>query len=190
MCSKSKTLSIEILILLVLGLLIGGCAPEDMSIPTTSLGGQFEEIVMDTHAGMAGTDTHLTISADGSIVHIKIVGLRHFGRGGEATKTTRTGRLQEGELDYLLKLFKKVKFNAEGKYDASSDELDEVVHSELTLKYDGKYTTIIAYYDPIILDDRELKYVPKEVRGIYRELRYIIENRTTEVSQEKIPIEK
>lgn len=62
---------------------------------------QEQVIRMESAGTLAGVETNLTISADGSVMYVEMTGLRAIALGGEYTKITREGHLAEGEVDYL-----------------------------------------------------------------------------------------
>lgn len=145
-------------------------------------------IEMHTKTTMAGVARHLTISTDGSIVYIMEEGPRIMLPGSERIRTTRTGQLQEDELDRLLGLFDEVPFDAEGKCNARTETIDTDALSELSVHYQRTTRTIVANYQPLFHDVTVLSDIPESVRKLYQEFRYIVENRTTQVAREKIPV--
>jgi len=145
-------------------------------------------IEMHTKTTLAGVARYLTISADGSIVYIEEEGLRHPIPERPPIRTTRAGQLHEGELDRLLDLFDECPFDAEGKCDALTEIIDTDAHSELSLNRQGMTRTIVANYQPLFHDITALSDVPESVKRLYQELLYIVENRTTQVACEKIPV--
>jgi len=148
-------------------------------------------IEMHTKTTMAGVARHLTISVDGSIVFIEERGLRHPTKENPPTRTTRTGQLTEAELSNLLKLVDACLFDREGKRDARTEIIDTDAISELTVHYQKRTRIITANYQPLYHlshpEIPELSDVHETVRKLYRELRYIIDSRTTQTAEEPIP---
>jgi len=147
-------------------------------------------IEMHTKTTMAGVARHLTISVDGSIVFIEERGLRHPTKENPPTRTTRTGQLTEAELSNLLKLVDACLFDREGKRDARTEIIDTDAISELTVHYQKRTRIITANYQPLYHlshpEIPELSDVHETVRKLYRELRYIIDSRTTQTAEEEI----
>jgi len=143
-------------------------------------------IEMHTKTTMAGVARHLTVSVDGSIVFIEERGLRHPTKENPATRTTKTGQLTEAELSNLLAMVDACLFNGEGKYDARTEIIDTDAISELTVHYQKRTRIITANYQPLHPEIPELSDVPETVRKLYRELRYIIDSRTTQTAEEEI----
>ncbi len=147
-------------------------------------------IEMHTKTTMAGVARHLTISADGSIVFIEERMLRHPTKENPATRTTRTGQLTEAELSNLLAMVDACLFDVEGKSNARTEIIDTDAISELTVHYQKRTRMITADYQPLfhLFNPKipELSDVPDTVRKLYRELRYIIDSRTTQTAEEEI----
>ena len=160
--------------------------------PASPTKGAFIE--MHTKTTMAGVARHLTISDDGSIVYIEEKGLRMPTQKNPPTRTTRTGQLEEAELDRLLEMVDACSFDAEGECNARTEIIDTDAVSVLTVYYQGKTRTLTSNYQPLFhlfhTEIPELSDVPEPVMKLYRELRYIIDNKTVQVSREKIPLER
>jgi hypothetical protein len=77
-------------------------------------------------------------------------------------------------------------FDADGKCDARTEIIDTDAVSVLTVHYEGKTRTITADYQPLSHDVTELSDVPEPVRKVYQQLRYIVDNKTTQAAQEKL----
>lgn len=177
--------------LLVLFLLLvpGACASPVQAPAPVTVGTLIE---MYTKTTMAGVASNLTISADGSVVYVEEQGLRHPTQDNPPTRITRTGQLAEAELNNLLKMIDACPFDAEGNCDASTEIIDTDAVSVLTVYYQGQTRTITADYQPLYHLSHpkipELLDVPEPARKLYRELRYIIDNRTTQTAEEKMPV--
>ncbi|MBA7657154.1 hypothetical protein ES703_65085 [subsurface metagenome] len=147
-------------------------------------------IEMHTKTTMAGVARHLTISVDGSIVFIEERGLRHPTKENPPTRTTRTGQLTEAELSNLLAMVDACLFDREGKRNARTEIIDTDAISELTVHYQKRTRIITANYQPLYHlshpEIPELSDVHETVRKLYRELRYIIDSRTTQTAEEEI----
>ena len=143
-------------------------------------------IEMHTKTTMAGVARHLTISVDGSIVFIEERMLRHPTKENPATRTTRTGQLTDAELSNLLAMVDACLFDVEGKSNARTEIIDTDAISELTVHYQKRTRIITANYQPLHPGIPELSDVPETVRKLYRELRYIIDSRTTQTAEEEI----
>jgi len=141
-------------------------------------------IEMHTKTTMAGVARHLTISVDGSIVFIEEEGPRIVLPGSWRSRTTKTGQLTEAELSNLLAMVDACPFNGEGKYDARTEIIDTDAISELTVHYQKRTRIITANYQPLHPEIPKLSDVPETVRKLYRELRYIIDSRTTQTADE------
>ncbi len=197
-----KLLIITVLMLLVITL-YPGCqsSPENSTGPSPSnqpatpvpvTEGTLME--MHTKTTMAGMARHLTISADGSIVYIDERGLRHPTQENPPTRTTRAGQLTEAELSNLLEIVDACPFDAEDKCDARTEIIDTDAVSVLTVYYQERTRIITADYQPLFHlfhpEVSELSDVPESARKLYHELRYIIDNLTTQIAEEKIPVKR
>ncbi|MFC1968817.1 hypothetical protein ACFLVX_05495 [Chloroflexota bacterium] len=148
-------------------------------------------IEMHTETTMAGVARHLTVSADGSIVYIEEKGLRMPTEGNPPTRNTRTGQLTQAELNNLIKVVNACPFDAENKCNAHTEIIDTDAISVLTVYYGGKTRTITADYQPLFHlfhQIPELSDVPEPARKLYHELRYIVDNKTTQVPREEVPL--
>jgi hypothetical protein len=107
-------------------------------------------------------------------------------------RTTRTGQLTELELNSLLEMVDACPFDAEGNCDARTEMIDTDAISVLSVHDRGKTRTITTDYQPLFHlfhpEISELTDVPEPVRKLYRELRYIIDNRTTQAAEGKMPV--
>ena len=191
-----------ILVMLLAALLLPACA-ETRSIPAAPLTPAPSTmppplvpvtegvlIEMHTKTTMAGVARHLTISVDGSIVFIEERMLRHPTKENPATRTTRTGQLTDAELSNLLAMVDACLFDVEGKSNARTEIIDTDAISELTVHYQKRTRMITADYQPLfhLFNPKipELSDVPETVRKLYRELRYIVDSRTTQTAEEEI----
>ena len=183
------------IILLTFGLIISavGCQPEfeittDVKIPVPVEDGILME--MHTETTMAGVGSHLTISADGSIVYFDDRGLRLPTEKNPAIRITRTGQLTKPELTSLLETVDACPFDAEGNCDARTEIIDTDAVSVLTFYYQGLTRTITANYQPFFHlfhpEISELTDVPEPVRTLYRQLKNIIDTSTSQVLEEAI----
>jgi predicted secreted protein len=147
-------------------------------------------IEMYTRTTMAGVARHLTILADGEILYIEETGLRMPTKEYPTIRTTRSGLLTEAELASLLEMVDACPFDAEGNCDARTEIIDTDATNELTIYYQGKTRVITADYQPLfhpfLPKSPELMDVPESVRELYRQLKGIIDNNTSQVSEEAI----
>lgn len=182
-------LAIVFMTALLLVASVVGCQQQPQ-IPVSPTEGPIIE--MHTKTTMAGVARHLTILDDGSIVYIEERMLRHPTQENPPTRTTRTGQLEEAELDRLLELVDECPFDDEGKCNARTEIIDTDAINELSIHYQGTTRTITADYQPLFHlfhpEISELSDVPEPVRKLYQELRYIVDNKATQASSEKIPL--
>jgi len=180
-------------VLLALGLIASatGCQPEptpDVQTPVPVEEGILIE--MYTRTTMAGVGRSLTISADGSIVYFDDRGLRHPTEKNPPIRITKTGQLTEAELNSLLKMVDACPFDTEGDCDARTEIIDTDAVSVLLVYYQEKTRTITANYQPLFHlfhpEISELTDVPKPIRKLYRQLKSIIDNNTSQISEETI----
>lgn len=147
-------------------------------------------IEMHTKTTLAGVARHLTISADGSIVYFDDRGLRHPTEKNPPIRITKTGQLTEAELNSLLKMVDACPFDTEGDCDARTEIIDTDAVSVLLVYYQEKTRTITANYQPLFHlfhpEISELTDVPKPIRKLYRQLKSIIDNNTSQISEETI----
>ncbi len=147
-------------------------------------------IEMHTRTTMAGVERHLTIASDGSIVYYEDSGLRHPTRENPSIRTTRTGQLTKAELDSLLEAVNACPFDSEGNCGARTEVIDTDAVSVLTIYFRGATRTITANYQPLFhlfhTEVPELADVPEPVRKFYGQLRDIIDNNTSQISEEAI----
>lgn len=149
-------------------------------------------IEMHTRTTMAGVARHLTISAGREILYIEETGLRMLTEEHPPIRTTRTGQLTEAELVSLLEIVDACPFDAEGNCDARTEIIDTDACNELSIYYQGKTRVITADYQPLFHlfhpEVSELSDVPEPVRKLYQELRFIVDNKTTQAAQEKLAV--
>jgi hypothetical protein len=147
-------------------------------------------IKMHTVAPVAEKRRQLTISADGSIVYFEDRGLIHPTEENPPIRTKKTGQLTEAEIDRLLKMVDACPFDAEGNCAAHTKIIMTDAKSILTVDYQGEKRTITANYQPLFhlfsKNVPELTDVPEPVRELYRELKNIIDNNTSKISEEAI----
>lgn len=181
--------------LLALGLISSaiGCQPEPGLAPNVKAPVPVEDgilIEMHTRTTMAGVGRHLTIAADGSIVYFDDRGLRHPTEENPPIRITRTGQLTKTELNTLLEMVDACPFDAEGNCDARTEIIDTDAVSILTIYYQGVTRTITANYQPLFHlfhpEVSELTDVPESVRKLYRQLKSIIDDNTSQISEEAI----
>ncbi len=180
----SKRYKVTLVMVATMALVVGVACSCQKSAPPRP---EEPVILMETHGTLSAVHTKLTISADGSIVYVKAEGHRLPQPGSTYTRTTWEGQLSEAELDHLLGLFDKLSFDAEGKYNAHSEIMayGSDSFSKLSVILGGRTKTIEANYHPFH-HFYELPDVP--VKEIYGYLKYLVENKTEEVSREEIPI--
>jgi len=163
--------------------------PEKVPPPTPS-STESQVIEMYTKTTMAGVGRHLTISADGSIVYFDDRGLRHPTEENPPIRITRAGQLTKAELNTLLEMVDACPFDAEGNCDARTEIIDTDAVSILTIYYQGATRTITANYQPLFHlfhpEVSELTDVPEPVRKLYRQLKSVIDNNTSQISEEAI----
>ncbi len=143
-------------------------------------------IEMSTVGTMSGMVKCLTISENGLIVYIEEEGPRIVLPGSSRSRTTKTGQLQDDELDRLLEMIDACPFDTDGKCQANTKTMDTDVDSRLYIHYQGTTRIIVSDYQPLYPEVTELMDVPEPVRTLYHELWYIVENRTSQVSREEI----
>ena len=164
--------------------------PSPTPVPTLvqppSLPSEDAIIEMSNVGTMSGTVKHLTISANGSIVYIGEEGPRIVLPGSYRSRTTKTGQLTEAELNGLLEMVDACPFDSEGKCQADTGTMDTDVRSTLYVHNQGSGREIIANYDPLYPEVTELPDVPEPVRLLYYQLWNIVENKTSQISEEAI----
>ena len=147
-------------------------------------------IEMHTRTTMAGMERYLTISVDGSIVYCEDSGLRLPTRENPPIRTTRTGQVTKDELDSLLDAVNACPFDGEGNCDARTEIIDTDAVSVSTIYFQGVTRTITANYQPLFHlfhpEVPDLADVPGPVREFYEQLRGIIDNNTSQISEEAI----
>jgi hypothetical protein len=148
-------------------------------------------IKMHTVAPVAEKRQQLTISADGSIVYFEDSGLsRHPDEENPSIRTKKTGQLTEAEIDRLLKMVDACPFDADGNCAAHTKIIMTDAKSILTVDYQGETRTITANYQPLfhLFNDNvpELTDVPEPVRELYRQLKNVIDNNTSTISEEAL----
>ncbi len=182
-------------VLLALGLIAPaiGCRSEPELTPNVKTPVPVEDgILMEMHTRttLAGVGRHLTISADGSIVYLDDRGLRHPTEENPPIRITRAGQLTKAGLSGLLEMVDACPFDAEGNCDARTEVIDTDAISVLTVYYQGVTRTITANYQPLFHlfhpEVSELTDVPEPVRKLYRQLKSIIDNNTSQISEEAI----
>lgn len=133
---------------------------------------------------MSGSHRYLTISLNGSVTYIKEEGNRIIIPPAFGTRTTNTGQLTETELNSLLEIINACQFDAGGNIAAGTRTRDAGVLTTIYLF--SRTKTITSNIQPLYPEVTKLPDVPGPVKTLFYQLWYIAENRTTEVTQEKI----
>lgn len=183
-----SNMKLSICLLLSFLLLLSSACGSPVQAPAPVTDGILIE--MYTRTTMAGVASNLTISANGYIVYFDDRGLRHPTEENPPIRITRTGQLTEAGINNLLGMVDACPFDTEGNYDARTEIIDTDAVSVLTIYYQGTTRTITANYQPLFHlfhpDISELKDVPEPVRELYQQLKNIIDNSTTQISEEAI----
>ena len=185
--------------LLVLGLaMVGGGlwfvlnSPPKIKIPEGS-----PVIGMDIFFSMRGEASELAIYEDGTVIYHEDKGLRQLvSPERPATRTWRTGLLQEEELNNLIDFFKTSKFDELDSYyqypdPASGGGVTSDMYCTISISSGNVSNTVKTFgyltpdHGPDLVPD-----LPYPLNEIYRRLRAIIDDNTEEVYRETIPLEK
>jgi hypothetical protein len=169
-------------------LLVPAACKKSIDIPEDPL-----LITADASYLMGGESRVLYIYEDGSIIYIEEKGLRMSTWKHPPTRTWKTGKLSEEELNSLLEFIKNSGFE---KLDEYYQFPGEEIEGGGFRMGDMDYTVSINYGDlhntagasGYLTPDGGMTYpdMPYPLNEIYQKLRQIAENKTEEVYREKI----
>ena len=128
----------------------------------------------------------MAIYEDGTVIYVEDKGLRFPLPGSPATRIWRTGQIQSEELNSLIGFFRSSHFDElEASYSYS-----EIPQSDMdcTILIDYQDLTKEVRAQAYLSDDGDITYpdMPYPLNEIYRRLKDIATNRTTEVARESI----
>jgi len=147
-------------------------------------------LTLDTRTTMAGVNVHLEIWPDGAIEYVYESGLMVPTTNNPATKITRNGHLTKDDLNNLLKMVDSCPFDDKGICNADTKIISTDADSVLNVYYSGLTRSITANYQPLfhLFQPPELTDVPEPIRNLFRQLKYLIDNNTTQTAMETIPV--